>query len=278
EDTADADGADADEDGSAGLARLLVAALKPALAAYWAEERRRAAAFTSGSTTETRRQVREAVESRVNAMLGQLVLYAHGAAAFNSDDDAATAALISRHVLRTSAAEPVDLLLHAVLLDHDVITAQDDASSSSNESGTQTGEAASGGGAEGAAGMGREEQGGERQKDKGAAVSVLGSTPIVYTPARRAALAKLLPAGGPRERAQRMVAALEGKEVEAVLLPLEEVAEKDLGIRLKRPDKKAERALLFSMKKRSQGEGTKDDSGSGGQGGGGGAAARGGNC
>ncbi|CAI7769215.1 unnamed protein product, partial [Closterium sp. NIES-54] len=278
EDTADADGADADEDGSAGLARLLVAALKPALAAYWAEERRRAAAFTSGSTTETRRQVREAVESRVNAMLGQLVLYAHGAAAFNSDDDAATAALISRHVLRTSAAEPVDLLLHAVLLDHDVITAQDDASNSSNESGTQTGEAASGGGAEGAAGMGREEQGGERQKDKGAAASVLGSTPIVYTPARRAALAKLLPAGGPRERAQRMVAALEGKEVEAVLLPLEEVAEKDLGIRLKRPDKKAERVILFSMKKRSQGEGTKDDSGSGGQGGGGGAAAHGGNC
>ncbi|CAI5509563.1 unnamed protein product, partial [Closterium sp. Naga37s-1] len=47
----------------------------------------------------------------------------------------------------------------------------------------------------------------------------------------------------------RMVAAVEGKEVEGVLLPLEEVAEKDLGIMLKRPDKKAERALLFSMKK-----------------------------
>ncbi|CAI5478312.1 unnamed protein product, partial [Closterium sp. Yama58-4] len=261
DDAADHDEADvAEGGGSAGLARLLVAALKPALTAYWAEERRRAAAFTSGSTTETRRQVREAVESRVNAMLGQLVLYAHGAAAFNSDEDAATAALISRHVLRTSASEPVDLLLHAVLLDHDVITAQDDASSSSsssNESGTQTGEAARGGGAEVAAGMGREEQGGEKQKDKGAAgvsgaASVLRSTPIVYTPAKRAALAKLLPAGGPRERTQRMIAALEGREVEAVLPPMEEVAEKDLGIRLKRPDKKAERALLFSMKKSLQ--------------------------
>ncbi|CAI5968386.1 unnamed protein product [Closterium sp. NIES-64] len=249
---------DAEGGGSAGLARLLVAALKPALASYWAEERRRAAAFTSGSTTETRRQVREAVESRVNAMLGQLVLYAHGAAAFNSDEDAATATLISRHVLRTSAFEPVDLLLHAVLLDHDVITAQDDASSTSSNgggssgSGMQAGEQQESTGAEAMSeegaggGMGRE------QKDKGAAASVLGSTPIIYTPARRAALAKLLPGGGPRERAQRMIAALEGKEVEAVLLPLEEVAEKDLGIRLKRPDKKAERALLFSMKKSLQ--------------------------
>ncbi|CAI5509562.1 unnamed protein product, partial [Closterium sp. Naga37s-1] len=251
---------DAEGGGSAGLARVLVAALKPALFAYWAEERRRAAAFTSGSTTETRRQVREAVESRVNALLGQLVLYAHGAAAFNSDEDAATAALISRHVLRTSASEPVDLLLHAVLLDHDVITAHDDASSSNNnESGKQSGEqqegtgaeAVSGGGADGGAGAtAREEQGGQKQRENGASgASVLGSTPIVYTPARRAALAKLLPGGGPRERAVRMVAAVEGKEVEAVLLPLEEVAEKDLGIRLKRPDKKAERALLFSMKK-----------------------------
>ncbi|CAI5457980.1 unnamed protein product, partial [Closterium sp. Yama58-4] len=261
DDAADSDGDDAEGGGSAGLARLLVAALKPALSAYWAEERRRAAAFTSGSTTETRRQVREAVESRVNATLGQLVLYAHGAAAFNSDEDAATATLISRHVLRTSASEPVDLLLHAVLLDHDVITAQDDVSSS-NESEKQSGElqegtgagVSGGGGANGAGVMGREEQGGQKQRDNGAAgaASVLGSTPIVYTPARRAALAKLLPAGGPRERAVRMIGALEGREMEAVPLPMEEVAEKDLGIRLKRPDKKAERALLFSMKKSLQ--------------------------
>ena len=153
--------------------------------------------------------------------------------------------LLSRHILRSSATEPSDILLRAVLQDHDIIPDVTEVESSA----VTEGESAAPGSSSSSCQQAEADAASEpaRQTGNAHAHPPLSPSP---SPSRAecASLVKELP-GGVRERVEWMVESVEGKDVEAALKAMEAVAERDVGVRTKRMDKKGERSALFGLKK-----------------------------